>query len=412
MKPRLSTLCAALATALLAGSFYAGGVSAGEKEKHVQAPEAAMKLAKADNAFGLKLFKKLHKDGHNTFISPTSIATAVQMAGQAAAGDTRAEMDKAMELEGIDALASNKALMAELESRQGVKLAIANSIWADPSRISMNDAYVKEVQEYFDSEARVENFSDPKTLDVINGWISDKTNKLIPNMLDRISADTVSYLINAIYFKGDWTDKFKKENTKDADFHLADGSSKQVKLMSRKDEIKYAEDDKAQIACLPYGKDGNSAMWIVLPKEGTSLDALVTGLSDEQLKGWQNRAWEREGTIKLPRFKLRYKETLNDCLQGVGIVKAFDVGQADFKRMGESKLGPIFIGRVLHEAVVIVNEDGTEAAAATIVEMKAGGMPPKPWVMTCDRPFLFFITDEPTGAILFMGTCYNPDNPE
>jgi len=88
------------------------------------------------------------------------------------------------------------------------------------------------------------------------------------------------------------------------------------------------------------------------------------------------------------------------------------VGKADFTRLGESKLGPIYIGRVLHEAVVIVNEEGTEAAAATIVEMKAGGMPPKPWVMTCDRPFLFFITDEPTGAILFMGTCYNPDNPE
>ncbi len=412
MKTRLATLSAAMATALLAGSFLAGNISAGENEKKKQPPEAAVKLAKADNAFGFKLFKKLHKDGENTFISPTSIATAVQMAGQAAAGDTRAEMDKAMEIEGLDALASNKALMAELESREGVKLAIANSIWADPSRISMNDAYVKEVQEYFDSEARVENFSDPKTLDVINGWISDKTNKLIPNMLDRISADTVSYLINAIYFKGDWTDKFKKENTKDADFHLADGSSKQVKLMSRKDEIKYAEDDKAQIACLPYGPDGNSAMWIVLPKDGTSLDALVTGLSEDQLKGWQNRAWEREGTLKLPRFKLRYKETLNACLQGVGIVKAFDVGQADFKRMGESKLGPIFIGRVLHEAVVIVNEEGTEAAAATIVEMKAGGMPPKPWTMTCDRPFLFFITDEPTGAILFMGTCYNPDNPE
>lgn len=412
MKTRLTTLCAALATALLAGSFLAGGVSAGEKEKMKQPPEAAVKLAKADNAFGLKLFKKLHKDGKNTFISPTSIATAMQMAGQAAGGDTRAEMDKAMGLDGIDALESNKALMAELQSRQGVKLAIANSIWADPSRVSMNPEYVKEVQDYFAAEARVEDFSNPETLDVINGWIAGKTNDLIKDMLDKIDPSTISYLINAIYFKGDWTDKFKKEDTRDADFHLADGSTKQVKLMSRKDEIKYAEDDKAQIACLPYGKDGNSAMWIVLPKEGTSLDSLVTGLSEDQLKGWQKRAWEREGTLKLPRFKLRYKETLNDCLQGVGIVKAFDVGQADFKRMGESKLGPIFIGRVLHEAVVIVNEEGTEAAAATIVEMKAGGMPPKPWTMTCDRPFLFFITDEPTGAILFMGTCYNPDKTE
>lgn len=408
----LTRVSAVVATALLAGSFLAGGISAGEKEKLKQPPEAAVKLAKADNAFGLKLFKKLHKDGSNTFISPTSIATAMQMAGQAAAGDTRAEMDKAMEIEGLDALESNKALMAELQSRDGVKLAMANSIWADPSRVNMNPEYVKEVQDYFAAEARVEDFSNPKTKDVINDWIAGKTNDLIKDMLDKIDPSTISYLINAIYFKGDWTDKFDKAKTKDADFNLADGSTKPIKLMSRKDEIKYAEDDKAQVACLPYGKDGNSAMWIVLPKEGTSLDSLVTGLSEEQLKGWQNRAWERDGTIKLPRFKLRYKETLNQCLQDVGIKTAFDVGKADFTRLGESKLGPIYIGRVLHEAVVIVNEEGTEAAAATIVEMKAGGMPPKPWVMTCDRPFLFFITDEPTGAILFMGTCYNPDNPE
>lgn len=412
MKTRLANLSAALATALLAGSFLAGSISAGEKEKIKPPSDAAVKLANADNAFGLKLFKKLHKEGSNTFISPTSIATAVQMAGQAAAGDTRAEMDKAMELAGINTLEANKDLMAELQSRHGVKLAMANSIWADPSRINMNPEYVKEVQDYFSAEARVEDFSDPKTKDVINSWIAGKTNDLIKDMLDGINPNTVTYLINAIYFKGDWTDKFKKENTKDADFNLADGSTKPIKLMSRKDEIKYAEDDKAQIACLPYGKDGNSAMWIVLPKEGTSLDALVTDLSEKQIRDWQKRAWEREGTLKLPRFKLRFKKELNDCMKDVGIEAAFDMGKADFTRMGESKLGPIFIGRVLHEAVVIVNEEGTEAAAATIIEMKAGSAPPKPFSMTCDRPFLFFITDEPTGAILFMGTCYNPDNPE
>ncbi|MCA8914144.1 MAG: serpin family protein [Planctomycetes bacterium] len=403
---------AAIAAALLAGSFVAGSVSAKEEKK--PAPEAAVKIASADNTFGMQLFKQLHKSGENTFISPTSIGVAMQMANTAAGGDTRTEMDKAMGLEGIDAKEANKALMAELNSRDGVKLAMANSIWADPSRINLNEAYVKETQEYFDSAVRAEDFSDPKTVGVINGWIAGKTNNLIKDMIDEIPENAVTYLINAIYFKGDWSVKFDKAKTKDADFHLNDGSTKQVKLMSRADKrIRYTTDDNVEVCSLPYGEDEKAAMWIVLPKEGKDLDTVVNSLSAEQLKTWQGRAWERQGTIKLPRFKLHYKETLNDSLKALGINKAFDVDQADFKHLGESKLGPIYISRVLHEAVVIVNEEGTEAAAATVVEMAAGGAaPPKPFNMVCDRPFLFYITDKDTGAILFMGTCYNPDNPD
>ena len=410
MKSSMSKLGAALAVALMAGSVY---VSAGEeKEAPKPASKQAQDLAMADNNFGLKLFKQLHKDGENRFISPTSIAVCMQMAGQAAGGDTRAEMDKAMELGTLDAKAANRDLINELNSRDGVKLSIANSLWADPTRVTLNEAYVKEVDEYFDSVARAIDFNDPKSVDVINGWISDKTNALITDMLDEIPPSAITYLINAIYFKGDWTDKFDKELTKEANFHLADGSTKTVKLMSRKDDIVYGEDTASQFAKLPYGKDGQAAMWVVLPKEGTSLDTIVKQLDASKLKQMSDNAWERKGTIKLPRFKLRYKETLNDSLQSLGIKKAFQLGEADFTRLGESHLGKIFIGRVLHEAVVIVNEEGTEAAAATIIEMRAGSAPPKPFTMTCDKPFLFLITDEPTGAVLFIGTCYNPADPD
>jgi len=403
------TIAAAMATALLAASMYTG-ISAKEEPRKVD--KAAVDLATADNGFGLDTFKKLHKEGENTFISPTSIATAMQMARQAAGGDTRAEMDKAMGLTGMDVPGANKALISELNQRKGVKLALANSLCADPTRVTMNEEYVKEVATSFDSEARAADFADPKTLEAVNGWISDKTNKLIPNMLDEIPASTLCMLINAIYFKGDWTDKFDKKDTKEADFHLSDGSKKTVQMMSRKDDIAYGEDTQAQFVKLPYGQDEQTAMWVVLPKEGTSLDTLVSELDAAKLKGWKGKAWEREGTLKLPRFKLKYNKKLNETLKELGINKAFKMGEADFTRLGQSHLGPIFIGFVLHEAVVIVNEEGTEAAAATIVGTCGGGAPPKPFSMTCDRPFLFLITDEPTGAIMFIGTCYNPDNPE
>jgi serine protease inhibitor len=410
MKSTVGKLGAALAVALMAGSAC---VSAGEeKEAAKPASEQAKELAVADNNFGMKLFKQLHKEGENRLISPTSIAVCMQMASQAAGGDTRVEMDQAMELGTLDAKTANRDLIDELNTTDDVKLSVANSLWADPTRVTLNEAYVKEVDEYFDSVARAIDFNDLKSVDVINGWISDKTNKLITDMLDEIPSSAITYLINAIYFKGDWTDKFDKEQTKDADFHLADGSTKTVKLMSRKDEIVYGEDTAAQFAKLPYGKDERVAMWVVLPKEGTSLDAVIKGLDAAKLKQWKDNAWERRGTIKLPRFKLRYKETLNDSLQAVGIKKAFKLGEADFTRLGESHLGKIFIGRVLHEAVVIVDEEGTEAAAATIVEMRAGSAPPKPFSMTCDKPFLFFIADERTGAVLFVGTCYNPADPD
>jgi serine protease inhibitor len=400
----------ALAGSLLLAAMFSGVFA---KEKPPAPPsKQAVSLATADNTFGIGLFKRLHKDGENTFISPTSIAICMQMARQAAGGETRAEMDTTMGLGSLDAKAANKDLIAYLTARKGVKLSIANSLWADPARISLNEEYVKEVEEYFGSGARAIDFKDPKSVDVINGWISDKTEKLITDMLDEISADAVTYLINAIYFKGEWTEKFDKAKTTDAEFHLADGTTSTVKMMSRKDDIQYGVDADAQWVKLPYGEDKQAAMWIVLPREGAKLGDTVAKLDTAKLKYWREKSWEREGTLKLPRFTMRYKEKLNESLKAAGINKAFDPAQADFTRLGETEFNKIYISRVLHEAVVIVNEEGTEAAAATIIEMGCGGSsrPPKPWEMTCDRPFLFLITDEATSAVLFVGTCFNPES--
>lgn len=407
---KLSNMTTALALALLGCAALAGNTRA-EEEKKAPAPEVK-KLAEAHNKFGLDMFKKLHKSGENTFISPTSIAVAMQMARQGAVGTTQSEMDTAMHLDGIDVPRANKALRKELNSRDGVKLKIANSIWADPTRMNVNKEYSEEVIEFFDSEARVEDFSNPETLNVVNGWISEKTEGLIPRMLEEIQPDEVMFLINAIYFKGDWSTPFKKEHTKEGDWHSADDTIGKIQLMSHTGMIKYRSIEGHQIAKLPYGEDRKSSMLVILPKDTASMDELIESLTSGKIAEWNSKIWEQKGTLKLPRFEMKYKETLNDALKHCGIKTAFAMGKADFTHMGESPLGPLYIGRVLHEARVIVNEEGTEAAAATIVGVAGGSAaPPKPFSMVCDRPFLFLITDEPTGAVLFMGTVYKPEDP-
>lgn len=408
---KLSKMTTALALALLGCAALAGNTRAEEEEKKTPAPEVK-KLAEAHNKFGLDMFKKLHKSGENTFISPTSIAVAMQMARQGAEGTTQSEMDTAMHLDGIDVPRANKALLKELNSRDGVKLRIANSLWADPERVNLKPEYTADVSDYFDSEARAVDFEDPETLKLVNNWISDKTEQLIPNMLNEISRNDILFLINAIYFKGEWKTKFNKDDTREADWHNADGTTKRHKLMSRTDEIAYGLVDGHQVARLPYGKDQKASMLIVLPSPGAGMHELISGLSVRTINAWTAALSHQEGTLELPRFEMKYKETLNDSLKQMGIESAFSERKADFTRMGEGRRGPIFIGRVLHEARVIVNEEGTEAAAATIVGMTDGeSVSPPPFSMVCDRPFLFLITDEPTGAVLFMGTVYKPEDP-
>lgn len=403
----LGKISAALATALLAGSFYAGDVSAnGDEKSERTTTQAARDVSGANNAFGFDLFKRLHKEGANTFISPTSISTALQMTSRGAKGDTLAEMNTTMHVEKLEVGQANRDLKDALSGRDDVKLAVANSIWADPSRITLNQEFCGKVKAEFDAEFESVSFADPKTRETINGWISDKTEKMIPELLKNDISGAVTVLVNAIYFKGNWTHKFDKAKTTDAEFKLADGTTAPIKLMSNKEEYNYAENDDLQLIGMPYGADKTIKMWVLLPKQGKSLDEMVKGLDAAKFAQLRERAWERDGTIKLPRFKMRFSDELAADLDALGMKKAF-TSDADFSGFEEGEGGELFITKVIHEAVIDVNEEGTEAAAATAVIMERG-MPPKPFTMVCDRPFLVVIADDVTGSILFMGTVYKP----
>jgi serpin B len=382
-------------------------LDAGPPAPQVQASAPVLALSRANNEFGFDLLHKLHRNGENTFLSPTSIGMALQMASRGASGATLAEMEKAMHAGGFDVSAANRDLIPSLTTRDSVKLNIGNSIWVDPARLLLDKAFAGGLKADFQGEIIVRDFKDSATVVAVNQWVSDRTAGKITNMVSELRADAVMLIINAIYFKGEWTRKFDKTRTREADFHLARGGTKRLPMMEDSSEYRYAESPDMQIVALPFGKDANVEMWIALPRSATALDAFVRGLDEASWNSWRQSAHQRQGTVRVPRFKVRFKSSLNDSLGALGMKIAF-TREADFRKFGSSPIGAVYISNVLHEAVIEANEEGAEAAAATVISVIAETIPPPPFDMTCDRPFLLMITDHATGSMLFVGTVYNP----
>jgi serpin B len=253
---------------------------------------------------------------------------------------------------------------------------------------------------YYNTEVTTLDFSKDSAADTINGWIEDATKGKIERMLEPpIQPDVVLYLINAIYFKGKWTTPFDKDDTRDGTFTNSHGQQQTVPMMYRKDTIEYFEGDSYKAVRLPYG-EGRLSMVCILPSEETDISALLEGMDETKWEEVRAGLAETEDVIvQIPRFKLEYGvKELNDSLISLGMEEAFSP-YADFSGIREG----IFINRVLHKAVIEVNEQGSEAAGATVVEMnESAAMEPVTFIT--DRPFLFLIVDDTTGTILFLGT--------
>jgi serpin B len=369
------------------------------------ASDSAKDLAARNNRFGLEFFKKSHTAGKNEAISPLSLAMALQMAATGADGETRKQMLAALHADGIDLPAANRELLDALASRKGVRLDAANSIWVDPGRMKLSDAFKGIAEKQFDAAARELDFADPKARDAINGWVSERTNKRIPELIDSIGGDAVAYLINAVYFKGEWTVRFDKERTENGEFTPPSGTAKQVPMMSRDGDFDYVRDGETQVARLGFGPANSASMWFALPGEDSSPAELLASMTPETLERWTKAAHPSELWMSLPRFTFRYKTEAGAVLRGLGMTDAFDSERADFSKLGASPAGRLSISRVLHEVFVEVNEEGAEAAAATAVEIMATSAQEP---LSFDRPFLFAITDNVTGALLFIGIVNDP----
>lgn len=364
------------------------------------------KTVQSNGAFGFNLFSELQKtEGKkNVFISPVSLSLALQIVFNGAGGDTKTGMDKALSLGGAapDAINSmNAALQASLANlNPDVNLTIANGLWFKAS--SVKPDFVKVNADYYGSELGG-TLGLPKTA---NDWVAKKTNGKIPTILpDQDYSSTVAVLVNAIYFKGAWTNKFDAAKTTDSPFTLLDGTSASVKMMQQQVETGYLKGANFQAARLPYGKDKKVSLYVFLPSAGTSLSDFLKTLTPENWSKWTSSFGSALLALKLPRFKSSYSVALKDALSTLGMGVAFDsTGKADLNGIADGA----YIQFVQHKTFVEVNEEGTEAAGATGVGIGVTSVPNLA-TMTVDRPFFCAIRDDKTGAILFMGTIVNPN---
>lgn len=367
------------------------------------------KLVKSNNELAFELLNRVEPDeDNNIFISPTSVMMALSMVYNGADGDTKDEIAKALHVDGIDIdelNQTNAELIESLTNRDQIQLNIANSIWVN-NNFSLDKDFQTNTQDYFNAEVDEIDVADPKSAKQINQWVEDATENKITDMVDSpLDQSLVALLINAIYFKGDWKYEFDSERTEEHPFNITEDKTVDVSLMSMDDELNYMENDLVQGVELPY--DGDMSMHLFLPKEDSSLDNLLDELTYDELQEWQDDFIETEGTLALPRFSLDYEVNLNNPLTDMGMASAFDKDKADFTKMIEGN-DPLWIDKVKQKSFIEVNEEGTEAAAATSVEVKTTSLNPDEFQMIVDHPFLFTITDNDTGAILFVGAISNP----
>lgn len=372
------------------------------------------RVVTANTEFGFNLFDEIRKteQGKNMFISPFSISVALAMTLNGAAGETEQAMTDTLQLQGLNSESINAGYaglhQTLLTSDPKVTLTIANSLWARQD-VPFKQDFLQRNTKFFGAEISTLDFSDPSASKTINQWVDTQTRgKLKKIVSDAIDADTVLFLINAIYFKGTWQIKFDPSETRDGIFYLATGAEKQTPMMSRTGDYSYYAnyDANFQALSLPYGS-GRTSMYIFLPGRESDLDAFLEHLNTERWEQWISEFYQEEVYLALPKFKLEYEKRLNDPLKALGMEVAFSPSRADFGRMAPLEMldGNLYIGEVLQKAVLEVNEEGTEATAATKVEVKLESAPP---VFIVDRPFFFAIRDNQTKTVLFMGVLMEP----
>lgn len=386
-------------------------VPAGEPT-NIQMDLKSEQVVTADNQFGLEIFKKVNdelEDDKNLMISPLSISLALAMAYNGAEGDTKTQMEKMLHKSGLTADQINKSyqeLVKALGSHDPkVLLSIANAIFYR-NNFNIKSDFIATNQTYYDAEVEALDFSDSQgTLNRVNGWVKNKTNDKIKSIIDQVSPNDVMYLINAIYFKGEWTYQFEKSQTQDRTFHTDGSGDLQVPTMKLPETtLQYASADIFSAIELPYGGEKYS-MLIFLPNDGYTTDNVIAKLDPSNLQTWLNNLHEKNLQVYLPKFEFAYARSLVDILKDLGMLDAFDSVKANFA--GITTQQKLYISEVRHKSYIKVDEEGTEAAAVTGITFGVTSVQPEP-VFKVDHPFVFAIREKDTNALLFWGKVNNP----
>ncbi len=377
--------------------------------------ESEKGIASSDAMFSYTVFRETvsyDESAENVFISPLSISMALAMVLNGAEGETHNQIKETLGLAGLSDNEINEnflSLMNYLMTLDSsVSVNIANSVWYDEN-LEVKQTFLDKLQESFNTRGESLNFNDPESVNIINSWVSENTNGRIESIIDEISDEMVMFLINALYFKADWQRQFDPEDTREADFYLEDGSKTSVDMMNQSGDFATYFSEEVQMIELPYG-DSLYVMSVLMP---TNLDKPIDefveeSVSPENVSMWREglRSTGRDVMVSLPKFELEYELSYNKILQSMGMELPFSESEADFSGIAEPSAQNLFISDVKHKTFVAVDEEGTEAAAATSVGIGVTSMPP---AVEVNRPFVFIIHERTSGVNLFMGKVKNPD---
>ncbi|HJZ78848.1 MAG TPA: serpin family protein [Pyrinomonadaceae bacterium] len=369
-------------------------------------------LVKGNTQFGLNLYDTLRLEEGNIFFSPYSISSALAMTYLGARGETANQMASVLRLpadqeEATRAFAVlNKALNGQGENRH-YQLDVANALWGAKG-VGFLDSFLKAAQDAYDAGLKEMDFvrDAEGSRQTINDWVEQKTHEKIKNLMPPGSIDDHTRLVltNAIYFKGAWLLPFEEKLTKQSDFTTVRGQKVTAPLMENTSYFLYLEEGDLQVVELPYA--GNElSMLILLPRQVDGLAALEKSLKEEKLSAIESKLLRARVHVSLPRFKMTQSFQLTRSLQVLGMELPF-TARADFSGMDGKK--DLFISAAVHKAYVDVNEQGTEAAAASGVGMTVASSPPPPKEFRADHPFLFVIRHKGSDSLLFMGRVQNP----
>lgn len=369
------------------------------------------KLTTANTKFAFNLFTEIFSQAknENVFVSPRSISIALSMLYNGANSTTQEAMVNSLQLEGMSLTEINRTnqLLREnlINADPKVQLEIANSLWMRQD-FSFKPEFIDINKKYYQAETKTLDFANTESLNIINNWVKENTKGKIDTIIEEIYPEDVMFLINAMYFKGDWTDQFDKNKTKEKPFYLDENQTKIVNMMSRFGRYKYLENEQFTAVNLPYGEEERLGMYIFLPKKSSDLETFSKVLNAENWTNWMTEFNYQEGTVEMPRFQLEYELELREILNKLGMGIIFDPQKADFSKISQN---PIFVSGVKHKTFLEVNEEGTEAAAVTSIGIRTTSVNlDQPFKMIIDRPFFCVIKDEKTGSILFMGAVFNP----
>jgi serpin B len=376
-------------------------------------PEQAA-LAKDNNAFCLDLYGQLRREPGNLFFSSASISTAFAMAYAGAGGTTATEMAAALHftLPPDELHPAMGALLAGLNAQHaGYELHVADALWAQQGETFLPQFLNVTRADYGAGLHTVDFARGPGAArETINHWVEEQTADKIKDLMpaNAVTPSTRLVLVNAIYFKGDWESQFDKAATEDEDFHLSTSSSVKAALMHRTGSYAYFDGGSFKALMLPY-KGNELSMIVLLPNDVDGLDTLEKTLNAENLRDWTGKfQYVKKVILTLPRFTMTRAFELNDALGALGMKQAFEREKADFPGMTGTR--GLWIGSAVHKAFIDVNEEGTEAAAATGISMRSmvAMREPPPTVFRVDHPFVFVICENKSGSILFMGRVTDP----